>query len=82
MTIYELYDSAIKTLPVDERLRLARLILDDATSDTSTDTGDSKAYLARLIKEGIDSGPATPWTIDDVEQIKQSVTARSASRLG
>jgi len=81
MTIYELYDSAIKTLPVDERLRLARLILDDATSDTSTDTGESQAYLARLIKDGIGSGPATPWTIDDVEQIRENVFSRPVNRV-
>jgi hypothetical protein len=82
MTIYELYDSAIKTLPVNERLRLAGLILDDAASDVSIDTKEGQAYLAKLIQESLDSGPATPWTVSDVEQIKQNVIARSARRLG
>ena len=62
-------------------IRLARLILDDATSGTSTDTGESQAYLAKLIKDGVDSGPATPWTIDDVEQIRENVFSRPVNRV-
>jgi hypothetical protein len=77
MTIYELYDSAIKTLPVNERPRLARLILDDAAPDAPYETEATQAYLAGLIKEGLDSGPATPWTSNDVYRIMQSVIARS-----
>ena len=34
MTVYELYKQAIRPLPADERLHMARLILDDLTPDT------------------------------------------------
>jgi hypothetical protein len=82
MTIYELNDSTTKTTPVDERLRLARLILTDAAPDEPMDVEEAVAHLGKLIQEGIVSGPPSPWASDDVEQIKQRVLARSASRSG
>ena len=75
-----MYDKNIKNLPVGDRLRLARLILDDAAPDEPMATGDAEARYAALIDEGYDSGPATAWTPEDVDSIKQQVIARAASR--
>lgn len=80
MTIYEIYDKSIKGLSVFDRLRLARLILDDAAPDDPMPVEEARAHLAQLIQDGIDSGPATPWTVDDVDRIKEEVRARSARR--
>lgn len=82
MTIYEMYDRSIKPLPVADRLRLARLILDDAAADDPMTAADALARYTELIEEGYDSGPATPLTTADFDQIKQKVRARAASRHG
>jgi len=82
MTIYEMYDRNIKPLPVADRLRLARLILDDALTDDPMTVADVMARYTELIKEGYDSGPATPLTTADFDQIKQAVRTRAASRHG
>jgi len=82
MTIYEMYDQSIKPLPLADRLRLAWLILDDATTDGPMTGADAMARYTELIQEGYDSGPATPLTTADFDLIKQKVRARAASRHG
>ena len=66
----------IKNLPP------ARPILGDAAPDEPMATVDIEARYAALVDEGYESGPATPWTPADVEQIKQEVIARAARRRG
>ena len=60
MTTYELYNQAIRPLPADERLNIARLILDglapDSLSDRPSDVRDP-AHLEQLLLDGLNSGP-------------------------
>ncbi len=72
MTAIEIYDQTIKSLPVEERLQLARLILDDLAPDAGQSDIDvlerpgeirDREHLEELLLAGLDSGPgieATP----------------------
>ena len=72
MTVFEIYDQTIKTLPADDRLRLAKLIIDDlALADTALNTEiparrggiRDQEHLELLLLDGLNSGPgieATP----------------------
>ena len=60
MTTYEIYNQAIKPLHADERLHIARLILDDLAPDSIPDRpGDVRdlAHLEQILLDGLNSGP-------------------------
>ncbi len=59
MTIYELYDHDIKQLSANDRLRLARLILDDLAPDESA-AADQR--VEDLVLESLGSGPGDHMT--------------------
>lgn len=48
MTTYEIYTQAIKPLTADERLQIARLILDDLAPDASLNTSLSTSGFDHL----------------------------------
>jgi len=82
MTIYELYDRDISSLSLDDQLNLAQLILRKAAPDTVSTPVEAMERYTKLIDEAYASGPATPFTDQDFEDIKQVVRERSAQRNG
>jgi len=84
MTIYEIYEQTIKTLTVDERLRLAKLILNDLAPDDEVfdqDYSDRSGeirdldHLEELLLTGLNSGP-------DIEVTPQYWENKRANLLG
>jgi hypothetical protein len=51
ITIYEIYDRNIKSLSIADRLRLARLILDDAAPDEPMTPVEAQARYAEIVRE-------------------------------
>jgi hypothetical protein len=89
MTVYEIYDQTIKTLPVDERLRLAKLILNDLSPDEET-LGQNFAerpgeirdqdHLEELLLAGLNSGPGIEVTPEYWENKRTVLLERRAQR--
>ncbi|HZO90380.1 MAG TPA: hypothetical protein VFB38_18790 [Chthonomonadaceae bacterium] len=85
MTVYELYDQTIKPLPAEERLRLAKLILNDLSPDEETLKGAAperpseirdQDHLEELLLAGLNS-PKREMTKQDWAALHQA--AREAA---
>jgi hypothetical protein len=89
MTVYEIYDQTIKALSAEERLRLAKLILNDLLPDDAT---FSQAFperlseirdqdrLEELLLAGLNSGPAIEATPEYWEQKRTTLLERHAQK--
>jgi hypothetical protein len=51
MTVYEIYDQTIKLLPYEQRLRLAKLILNDLSPEEETFKGETSERLSEIRDE-------------------------------
>ncbi len=89
MTAYEIYDRTIKALPVSERLRLAKLILNDLSPDDATLDQDlierpsavrDQSDLEALLLAGLDSGPGIEVTPEYWENKRATLLERRAQR--
>jgi hypothetical protein len=89
MTVYEIYDQAIKTLPAGERLRLAKLILNDLSPDDEKLSAGlparpggirDQAHLEALLLAGLDSGPEIEATPEYWEQKRATLLERHAQK--
>lgn len=79
MTTYEIYNQAIKPLRADERLHIARLILEDLAPDAIPERpGDVRdlAHLEQLLLDGLNSGPKIEANNEYWAQKQQRMTAR------
>ena len=65
MSTLELYNDAIKPLPPEERLRIAALILNDATAPPAADP---------WVEEGVDI--SDEWTEEDMADYARASWAR------
>lgn len=82
-TAKDIYADTVKQLPALERLRLVRLIIDDLTPDEPTVTATAgQQRFEELVQEALDSGPATPMTKQDWNDIRQEVRLRAERRNG
>ncbi len=72
MSTLELYNDAIKPLPPEERLRIAALILNDATAPP-VPAADP------WTEEGVDV--SDEWTDEDMEDLRKHSMARLAEQL-
>jgi hypothetical protein len=80
MTIHELYDTSIRQLPVEDRLRLARIILDDAVpEEPGASANEAQQHFEKLVQQGLDS-PQVPLTEQVWEQIRTEVRTRAERR--
>ena len=79
MTIHEMYDQTIKPLLPGERLRLARLILDDLSPDDPPNTIRDQAHLEELLLAGINSGPTVRVTDEFWTAREQAASKRLGS---
>jgi len=89
MTVYEIYDQTIKTLSVDERLRLAKLIINDLSPDDEAHLQDlsgrhgevrDKDHLEELLLAGLNSGPGIEVTPQYWENKRTTLLERRAER--
>ena len=83
MTTYELYDQAIKPLRADERLHIARLILDDLAPDAVPDRPSEvrdQAHLEQLLMDGLNSGPMVEASADYWAQKQHRMTTRLGTK--
>jgi|GEM_PF-2762790 len=79
MTTYEIYNQAIKSLYADERLHIARLILDDLAPDSVLYRPGyvrDLAHMEQLLLDGLNSGPMAEANNEYWEQKQQRMTAR------
>ena len=42
----------------------------------------AQEHLEKMLLEGINSGPAEPWTADDWAELRQHIRATAAKKLG
>jgi hypothetical protein len=84
MTVYDIYDQTIRSLPAGERLQLARLILDDlpphgtldpAVEERPTEVRDHDE-LEELLLAGLGSGPAIDVTPEYWRQKRAALLER------
>ena len=89
MTAYEIYDQTIRTLPIDERLRLAKLILNDLSPDEATPDQDytersgeirDQDHLEELLLAGLDSGPGIEVTPEYWNNKRTTLLERHAQK--
>ena len=81
MTIQEIYDQYIKQLPIAERLLLARLIVDEADpAELAAITKAAASRFDELLQAAVNSGPASPLTTADWDNIRQELKKRSPER--
>lgn len=89
MTVDEIYDQTIRTLSVDERLRLARLILNDLSPDEEAlyedfpeRPGEIRELddLKALLLAGLNSGPGIEVTPQYWENKRTTLLERRAER--
>ncbi len=85
MTAYEIYDRTIKILPAEERLRIAKLILDDLLPEEETLSSVTperlseirdQDHLEELLLAGLNS-PKREMTKQDWDDLRQA--AREAA---
>ena len=87
MTVDEIYDQTIRTLSVDERLRLAQLILSDLSTDEEAFDRDfadlageirDLAHLEALLLVGLNSGHGIEVTPQYWENKRTTLLERRA----
>jgi len=70
MTVYDIYDESIRSLPAGARLQLARLILDELSPDAPLEVEIPRQegnvrdmeQLEKLLLAGVNSGPGIEST--------------------
>ena len=77
-SVHEMYDSAIKPLPTEDRAELMALILGDLAPEPPNTTR-SREHLMELLDEGMAS-PIHPVTDETWHDIRQQVRVRHAAR--
>jgi hypothetical protein len=89
MTVFEIYDQTIKPLPAEERLHLARLILDDLSPDAAKfpvalpeRPGEirDQEHLEELLLAGLHSGPEIEATTEYWQQKRAALLERHAQK--
>lgn len=81
MTVQEIYDENIRHLPISDKLKLVRLIMDDADpAELAAATKAASLRFDELVQEAIDSGPARPLTATDWDYIRDELKERSPGR--
>ncbi len=89
MTVYEIYDQTIKTLPAGERLQLAKLILNDLSPDDEELSMDwperpgeihDQAHLEELLLVGLNSGSEMEATPEYWEQKRTTLLERHTQK--
>jgi len=80
MTVNQIYNETIKSLPSNDRLLLARLILDDITSyPTRLEIRDHN-HLEELLLSGLHSGPGIEATPDYWELLETDLIGGQSLR--
>ena len=89
MTVYEIYDNTVKRLSAEERLRLAKLILNDLSPDEKlmTDFPErpseirNQKHLEKLLLAGLHSGPDIATTAQYWENKRTTLLEHHAQKL-
>jgi hypothetical protein len=89
MTVYDIYDQTIKSLPAGERLQLARLILNDLSPDEPLDLvmlereGEilDQDHLEELLRAGLNSGPGIEATPEYWREKRRALLERHTQKV-